>query len=140
MSIDDHRELVYRLLNIQGMAILSGYQSQIYRPLEAAGWERKSFDVTANSSDRRTRRVESLWLCPNVVKAFRTPGCTPTDQMREGAYTTHRARTAATESKIKDVIKKMRSSGAGINISMVAATIGMSREHLSRRYSHLFLD
>jgi hypothetical protein len=32
----------------------------------------------------------------------------------------------------------MRSSRAEIDISMVAATIGMSREHLSRWYSHLF--
>jgi len=140
MSVDDHRELVDHLLSIQGMVVVSGYQNPIYAPLEAAGWERKSFDVTANSSDRRTSRVESLWLSPNVVKVLRTPGCPPADQMREGPYTTHRARTAATEAKVKDVVKRLRSRGVEINISMVASTIGMSREHLSRRYSHLFWD
>jgi DNA adenine methylase len=138
MSIDDHRELVDRLLSIQGMVVLSGYQNPIYAPLEAAGWERKSFDVTANSSDTRTSRVESLWLSASIVKALRTPGCTPADQMREGAYATHRARTTATEAKVKDVVNGMRSRGVEINISMVASTIGMSREHLSRRYSYLF--
>jgi DNA adenine methylase len=138
MSIDDHREMVARLLSVQGMVVLSGYQNPIYASLETAGWERRSFDVTANSSDRRARRVESLWLSPSVVKALRTPGCTPADQMREGAYATHRARTAATESRIKDVVKGMQSRGVEINIAAVASTVGMSREHLSRRYNHLF--
>jgi hypothetical protein len=32
----------------------------------------------------------------------------------------------------------MRKNGDRINISMEAAEVGMSREHLSRRYDHLF--
>lgn len=95
MSIDDHRELVVRLLSVRGMVILSGYENPTYQPLEAAGWVRKSYDVPAYSSDRRTRRSECLWLSPSVVKGLRTPGSTSADRMREGAYASHRAQVVA---------------------------------------------
>ena len=75
---EDHRDLVDRLLNIQGMAVLSGYPSPVYEPLERAGWcivDRE----TACSAAGRTRatgirgqgaatrmqpRVERLWIGP----------------------------------------------------------------------------
>ena len=138
MTQEDHCELVSRLLRIQGMVVLSGYENSIYAPLVAAGWVRKSHDTPAYSSDARTRRIECLWLSPSAVRRLRSPGCTPANQMREGAYATHKTRTCATETKVKHAIKKIRNSGGKINISMVAAVIGMSREHLSRRYRHLF--
>lgn len=52
---DHHRELVNLLLSIQGSAVLSGYDSDIYRPLDnAPGWER--FELkTACSTVGRTR-------------------------------------------------------------------------------------
>ncbi|MGD0632192.1 MAG: ATP-binding protein [Terracidiphilus sp.] len=57
MNLEDHEELVGRLLNIQGMAVLSGYENATYAPLEAAGWVRKAHETQAYSSDTRTRRV-----------------------------------------------------------------------------------
>ena len=138
MTQEDHRKMVVRLLSVGGMVVLSGYENDVYAPLENAGWVRKSYETPAYSSDTRTRRVESLWLSPSVVRRLRTPGQTPSDLMREGAFTTHRARTSATETKVKGVIKRMRSRGEAINISVVAAKAGMSREHLSRRYNYLF--
>lgn len=39
LTMDDHKALVERLLQLQGMAILSGYAHAAYEPLEAAGWE-----------------------------------------------------------------------------------------------------
>src|SRR5665213_1776303 len=97
------RQLVVRLLSVQGMVVLSGYENPTYAPLEAAGWVRKSHSVPAYSSDRRSRRVECLWLSPNLVKGPEEPAGTPTDRMREGAHATHRARASQTEAKLRAV-------------------------------------
>jgi DNA adenine methylase len=140
MCTNDHRLLVVRLLRVQGMVVLSGYQDQTYEPLEAAGWARKSYDVPAYSSDRRSRRSECLWLSPNVAKGPKGPAGTPADRMREGALATHRARASQTEAKLRVIIGKLRDGDEVINISMVAAAAEMSREHLSRRYNYLFSD
>src|SRR5665213_520722 len=99
-------------------------------------WVRKSYDVPAYSSDRRSRRVECLWLSPNLVKGPEEQAGTPTDRMREGAHAPHRARASQTEAKLRAVIGKRRDDGEVINISAVE----MSREHLSRRYNYLFSD
>ena len=74
-----HRDLVSILLNIQGMAILSGYRHPIYEPLERAGWKRldRAVPCTAGGTIRGRRgsgpgattayrnRVESVWISPN---------------------------------------------------------------------------
>lgn len=38
-DLEHHERLVSVLLNIQGQAVLSGYEHEVYRPLEEAGWE-----------------------------------------------------------------------------------------------------
>ena len=76
MSLEDHRELVDILLKIQGRALLSGYQHEVYGPLEEAGWAR--VDKVTNcfaagrtraaglqgrgSCTHKQRRTESLWF------------------------------------------------------------------------------
>ncbi len=40
MTDNDHRRMVDILLNIQGKAILSGYDTPLYEPLESAGWKK----------------------------------------------------------------------------------------------------
>ena len=83
-EIDDggHQSLVDALLNLQGSAILSGYQTPLYQPLEDAGWERREFTVdlpaaarvrifgamSAASKEKR-KRIECLWLSPDVAAA-----------------------------------------------------------------------
>ena len=138
MSLDDHRQLVVRLLSIQGMVVLSGYENPTYAPLEVAGWVRKSHSVPAYSSDRRSRRVECLWLSPNLVQDRKGSAGTPADRMREGAHSTHRTRASLTEAKLSVIMGRLRDGGETISISAVAAAAKMSREHLSRRYNHLF--
>ncbi len=76
MSNDDHRELVEMLLDIKGVAMLSGYKHAIYEPLERSGWMREDF-ITACHAAGRTRytwilgkgsalrtqkRIESVWI------------------------------------------------------------------------------
>lgn len=84
MSDDDHRDLVARLLDVQGMVLLSGYYHEIYAPLEAAGWERMEWRQPCFAA-ARTRmtglqgkgalwkaqmRTESVWRNPQAMRAL----------------------------------------------------------------------
>ena len=83
-EIDDegHRMLVDALLNLQGSAILSGYRSTLYQPLEDAGWERRefamdlsaaahvrTFDPMSAAGKQKRKRIECLWLSPMAAAA-----------------------------------------------------------------------
>lgn len=138
LSADDHRRLIGTLLKIRGMAVLSGYRSEHHAPLQAAGWQRIDYEVPAYISPRRNRRLESLWLSPSVLKAQELPLDTAVEAMRVGAYRTHFLRVQTTEAKVLHAIDKLRRAGHRITFSAVARQVDMSREHLSRRYRHLF--
>jgi DNA adenine methylase len=140
LSEGDHRELVSRLLSVRGMVILSGCESVAYKPLERAGWERVDFDVRGNGSDKRTRRIESLWLSPSVVNHTdnRKLFLSPAERKREGAYQSHKVQVATSTNKVVRAIEKLRARGKRITKSGVARAAKMSREHLSRRYGSLF--
>ena len=89
MTDEDHRELVDILLRIDGMAVVSGYNNEIYAPLEAAGWERIDFQTACHSVGKtrltgilgegsvlaRAPRTESVWRSPSCLRASncRTP-------------------------------------------------------------------
>ncbi|MGQ9459011.1 MAG: DNA adenine methylase [Anaerolineae bacterium] len=59
LSDQDHEELVDILLHIQGMAVVSGYDHPIYKPLEEAGWKRYEYVVDC-ASVARTRSTKIL--------------------------------------------------------------------------------
>jgi len=79
MSIEDHNELVDVLLQINGKAMLSGYDNEIYRQLEQNGWVKLTFDVVCHaagktrnsnlqgkgSAKKYQKRTECVWLSPN---------------------------------------------------------------------------
>ncbi len=78
MGDGGHQSLVEALLNLQGGAVLSGYRSDHYKPLDEHGWERLEFaaradsvarvrghDIAGTKKDRE--RVECVWLSPSVV-------------------------------------------------------------------------
>lgn len=52
LTDQDHRDLVEILLSVKGWAILSGYPSDLYCPLEKAGWDRREFIVTCDAAGR----------------------------------------------------------------------------------------
>lgn len=52
LTDDDHRELVERLLGLEGRAMLSGYPHQIYQPLEDAGWDRREWQTASHAAAR----------------------------------------------------------------------------------------
>jgi len=62
MTEDDHIELVERLLELKGKAMLSGYANPIYGALECAGWERVDIDWQTKMSKKDTKRIETLWI------------------------------------------------------------------------------
>jgi len=84
MTDDDHAELVEALLSIEGMAVLSGYASEAYKPLERAGWERRDFETSCYAAGRTRAtgilgtgaalatqsRVETVWRNPSAVAAW----------------------------------------------------------------------
>ena len=140
LSVLDHRELVARILASRSMVALSGYANDTYKPLEIAGWRRTDFEVPAYSSDKRTRRTECLWLSPSI-KTCNESGqkvLTPEKKMIAGAHHTHDVRVARTTTQIVRAIDRLRQSDKEPTLTAVAKIIGVSREHLSRRYKHLF--
>jgi DNA adenine methylase len=140
----DHKKLVALLLNIRGMAVLSGYRHEAYEPLESAGWHRVDYNVPAQTSPSRGRRVECIWLSPTVktssVAELKQPDLfsSPTENMRQGAYHTHKVRISTTEEKLILTINELRNAGERISLTSVAKAANMSREHLGRKYRHLF--
>jgi DNA adenine methylase len=120
------------------MAVLSGYNHGTYKSLERAGWKRVTFNVPENVSHKRTRRVECLWLSPSVSSRKPRLFFTPVERMREGAHETHKIRVESTTNRVVRAIEKFRASGQRITIVDVARATKMSREHLSRKYGHLF--
>jgi DNA adenine methylase len=71
----DHERLTKRLLSLKGRALLSGYEHEVYRPLEESGWRRLEWEATAmaagttrfnQASDFDRSRTECLWIHPRV--------------------------------------------------------------------------
>jgi DNA adenine methylase len=64
----DHEALVDRLLTVQGMVLLSGYDHAIYAPLTAQGWDQMRREVKLQAHNSRVtpedRRTECLWRNP----------------------------------------------------------------------------
>ena len=63
----EHTTLIKQLLELKGMAIVSGYEHSYYDRLTNAGWERVELDVhmTMSIKQQHTQRTEILWYSPN---------------------------------------------------------------------------
>lgn len=82
MTIADHEELATLLLKMKGMALLSGYYHDVYKPLEQMGWKQQNVNQTcwAVGRTRHTkiqgpgpgmarkehRRTECIWISPAI--------------------------------------------------------------------------
>ncbi|MFA6566716.1 MAG: DNA adenine methylase [Victivallales bacterium] len=78
----DHEELVKCLIDYDGAVILSGYNSQLYSPLIAAGWNFQEIEVVCNAAGRtrvsglqgvgmaksKQARIECLWMNPECQR------------------------------------------------------------------------
>lgn len=52
MSDEDHRRLIKVILECKGAVVLSGYDSDLYRRLDDAGWERTEFETACYAAGR----------------------------------------------------------------------------------------
>jgi DNA adenine methylase len=140
LTQDDHREIVARLLEFRGMAVLSCYDHEAYKPLERASWKRIDYKMRTHASDFRARRVESLWLSPSVGDHSdnRKLFLPPIERQRQGAYRSHRVQVETTTKRVARAISRFRVAGKKVTISGIGRAADLSREHLSRRYRHLF--
>lgn len=65
MTVDDHKELLSTLGEIEGKFVLSGYDCKLYEQYAAGhGWRRVDFDLPNNASSAGTkeRKIECCWL------------------------------------------------------------------------------
>ncbi len=68
-----HKELIKLLLEIKGMAVLSGYENEIYKELEDNNWKRFDFEVACASykveiGKQKGKRTETVWVSPNAIE------------------------------------------------------------------------
>jgi DNA adenine methylase len=71
LSEDDHRDLIARVLSLEGAAVVSGYDHPIYEPLVDAGFRRWEFEVRCSAARRhvdeaREARTEVVWASPDA--------------------------------------------------------------------------
>lgn len=147
MDVAEHEELVALLLDLKGMAILSGYASEVYQPLEQAGWQRVEIETLAHTSAGRGKRTECLWVSPSCSKT-RKPTLpagseikVEVDSMtpRERAVRQlHQKRRGESSEAVKRAVATLRRTKQRITKAEVARMTGISREHISRYYSDLF--
>ncbi len=76
LTLDDHEDLVRRLLTLKGKAMLSGYAHDVYEPLVHAGWRKADFPTVCHVAGRtratglmgkgkvleQQARVETVWM------------------------------------------------------------------------------
>ena len=60
------------------------------------------------------------------------------ERQRQGAYYTHEKRKSESKNKVEEAINKLEKENLKINFKTVSLKTGISRQHLSRCYSHLF--
>lgn len=143
LDVSDHEALVDKVLSLRGMCVLSGYAHDVYRPLEESGWVRVEIDVVAPTSKTRSKRTECLWISPKrainatCVSELASPQSGATGRAL-AAYRTHLVRVRESEEKIVVAIKTLRRIGSKPTKAEVSRMTGISRVHLSRRYSHLW--
>lgn len=78
----DHEALIDALLNYAGAVVLSGYNSPLYAPLAAAGWDMQKVEVICSAAGRtrasglqgvgaakeKQKRIECIWRNPEAMR------------------------------------------------------------------------
>lgn len=68
MTDDDHKSMVELFLKTRGMVLLSGYEHEIYEPLERAGWLKIKIPTSCHIATNKSWRFECVWLNPLLAK------------------------------------------------------------------------
>lgn len=67
MTDSDHKKLVDTLLILNGMVVLSGYPTDLYKPLLQAGWSVVTRQLKNGTIQHGTPRTECLWINPAAM-------------------------------------------------------------------------
>ena len=81
----DHEELITTLMNYDGAVVLSGYNSPLYAPLQANGWDMQTVDVVCTAAGRtrhsglqgtgnvkaKQSRIECIWRNPEAMRRIK---------------------------------------------------------------------
>lgn len=131
-----HEELLGQLLGAQGMVALSGYASELYSDM-LTGWRCETKQARISARAGTGIKTECLWLNKQCQIALER-GAIDIGHTSRGAYVTHHVRQQGTEAKIRAAIAQLESQGVKVTKKAVAEVAGVSREHISRKYHHLF--
>ncbi|EJF5604168.1 DNA adenine methylase [Salmonella enterica] len=144
MTVGDHHDMVAQLLALKGMCILSGYRTDVYLPLEKAGWKRVEIETFAATSSKRTARTECLWISPNCLNRNTLPPAADIESdnslsnRQKAALRVHRQRRNQSETAIKEAIYSLKRMKKKVSKVAVSRMTGISREHITRYYVDLF--
>lgn len=65
MSESDHEKLLIKIINLKGMSIISGYDSELYNDI-LKDWRKETFKARASSAQGAIIRNETVWISPNI--------------------------------------------------------------------------
>ena len=79
---EDHEELIQTLLKYDGAVVLSGYNSDLYRPLRDHNWDIQTIEVCCSAAGRtrnsklqgpgsvkaHQKRLECIWRNPRAMR------------------------------------------------------------------------
>ncbi|MCG9708258.1 DNA adenine methylase [Pseudoalteromonas sp. Isolate3] len=136
MTTSDHEALLNELKKLDGSVILSGYPSDLYNDL-LSGWRLENKQARISAGSGTGLRTECIWLNPACVENLKK-GYVGMHHTSRAAYITHHVRAEKTENAIRAAIEKLMDSGETVTKKAVADITGVSREQISRRYSHCF--
>lgn len=136
MTTADHKALLAALCQLQGSVVLSGYSSELYSDM-LQGWKRKEKTARISAGSGTGIRTECVWINSNCQEKLQA-GSIGMRHTSRGAYITHHVRAEKTENAIRAAIDTLRGTGEPVTKKAVADITGLSREQISRRYSHCF--
>lgn len=136
MTNQQHAELLDQLRQVKGMVVLSGYASELYGDL-LHDWRCETKTARVSAGAGTGIKTECVWLNPQCQAALEG-GAISIHHASRGAYVTHHVRQQGTEAKISAAISQLQEAGARVTKKAAAELAGVSREHVSRMYAHLF--
>lgn len=137
MDTNEHERLLSTLTSLDGFVVLSGYNNDLYNDC-LTGWRREEKQSRISAGSGTGLRTECVWINEQCSEALKEKGSISMRHTSQGAYITHHIRTESTENKIKSEIERMSLNGDKITKTSIAKSVGLSREQITRRYSHLF--
>lgn len=65
MDNDAHLKLLDTVNKLEGMVVLSGYNTDMYNDI-LSGWQKQEKQSSAAGRKGSVKRLECLWLSPNI--------------------------------------------------------------------------